>query len=479
MIHFFLGMAYVLALSPPAPAAAEQGKSARGDSPAPVTVIKLTVRPATSLPPALKYRLLPDLEELTFENAAPQWLRAGQLVSQQRPGLTEQQSDWGTGAVALQQLLRPEVNKLLESHRAAFQIAEAAARCNRCEWHLPRLGTQDSQPLLLAETQSLRALAYLLMIRIRLEIAEGDFDQALHALRTGFTLAKHVGEGPTTLHALVGASIAASMLTKVEELIQVPEAPNLYWALTLLPRPFLDPRKPLHGEMAMLSRVFPKDVPTTPLTPEQAQMLLEPALREVGRLLNTPAFSSPDRLFATLQVGLIYPDAKRALVAQGFTAEQVEALPTAQVVALHLERKYNDLHDDVLKWTYVPYWQARAGLTRFEQRVRTFPKQEIQGVFFRLTVPPILHTHTALARTERYLAGLRCAEAIRLHAVTHESRLPATLADITDVPLPIDPITGQGFDSMYTLKGGQAVLELPASDPRSTLGRRYEFTPRR
>jgi hypothetical protein len=314
------------------------------------------------------------------------------------------------------------------------------------------------------------------MIRIRLEIAEGDFDQALHALQTGFALAKHVGEGPTALHALVGASIAASMLSKVEELIQTPEAPNLYWALTLLPRPFLDPSKPLHGEMARLSGVFPKDVPTTPLTPEQAQTLLEPALREVGRLLSTPAVSSPDRLFATLQVGLIYPDAKRALVAQGFTAEQVEALPTAQVVALHLQRKYNDLHDDVLKWTYVPYWQARAGLAQIEQRVRTFPKQEIQGVVFHLTVPSILHTHTALARVERYLAGLRCAEAIRLHAVTHESRLPATLAEVTDVPLPLDPITGKGFDSMYTLKGGQAVLELPASDPRSTLGRRYEFT---
>src|SRR5947207_11838225 len=66
-----------------------------------IPVIQLTVQPMPRLPPALKYRLLPDPRELTPDNAAPTWLRAGQMISQHRPGLTEQQDRWGTSELPL------------------------------------------------------------------------------------------------------------------------------------------------------------------------------------------------------------------------------------------------------------------------------------------------------------------------------------------------------------------------------------------
>jgi hypothetical protein len=61
----------------------------------------------------------------------------------------------------------------------------------------------------------------------------------------------------------------------------------------------------------------------------------------------------------------------------------------------------------------------------------------------------------AQARLERRFAALQCIEAMRLHAATH-GKLPGTLKEITDHPLPLDPIHGQGF--VYSVKGSEARL---------------------
>ena len=63
---------------------------------------------------------------------------------------------------------------------------------------------------------------------------------------------------------------------------------------------------------------------------------------------------------------------------------------------------------------------------------------------------------------------LRIVEAIRMHG-----RLPKNLAEITEVPIPSDPGTGEPFS--YRLKGDTAILE--AVVPRNKVewfGRRYE-----
>jgi hypothetical protein len=50
-------------------------------------------------------------------------------------------------------------------------------------------------------------------------------------------------------------------------------------------------------------------------------------------------------------------------------------------------------------------------------------------------------------------------EAIRAYAAGHEGRLPTALTDITDLPVPQDPATGQPFH--YALTGGKAMLIAP------------------
>ena len=73
----------------------------------------------------------------------------------------------------------------------------------------------------------------------------------------------------------------------------------------------------------------------------------------------------------------------------------------------------------------------------------------------------------AFARTDRQLAALRCIEALRLYAAGHDGKLPPTLDDIKEVPIPSNPVTGKPFS--YRLEGRTAVLEAgggPITRPR-------------
>ena len=83
----------------------------------------------------------------------------------------------------------------------------------------------------------------LLTLRIRYELAEGRPDKAARTLQIGFAMARHVAEEPTLISALVGMAFAGLMENRLEEFVQQPDAPNLYWSLTDLPRPFIDLRK--------------------------------------------------------------------------------------------------------------------------------------------------------------------------------------------------------------------------------------------
>lgn len=60
-------------------------------------------------------------------------------------------------------------------------------------------------------------------------------------------------------------------------------------------------------------------------------------------------------------------------------------------------------------------------------------------------------------RFEANLAALQCVEAIRSYAASHGGQLPQTLADITEVSIPRDPMSDESF--RYTRSGSTAVLE--------------------
>ena len=113
-----------------------------------------------------------------------------------------------------------------------LKLLEFGTRREYCDWSftLPEQRL-DAIEILLPDTQSMRTWARLLALKARVEIAERKLDQAVGTIETGLAFGRHVAEGPFLINALVGMAICNSMLDRLEELIEQPGAPNLYWAL--------------------------------------------------------------------------------------------------------------------------------------------------------------------------------------------------------------------------------------------------------
>ncbi len=448
---------------------------ATAQPPPEIAPVKLTLSPAAAPSPALKYELLPDLKDQTPGNAALEYYRA---FSPEWWGNIRQPKVQETFTNALQtpprDLPRKDLDWLLTNRM--LQQVDHASRREYCDWEMAERLRKEGINLLLPDVQGLRQVALLLAVRARLEIAEGHYDKALYTLQTGFALARNAGNSVTLIQTLVGVAIGQQMVLQLEELVQQPGAPNLYWALTELPHPFFDLRAALQGEKLWLYASLPelRDLETARLTPEQQQNLVNAYTVLDGR---KPTES--ERLEATLFVLRAYPEAKRALIAEGRKPEEVEALPSLQVVLIHSLHQYQRLQDDMFKWYGLPYWEARPHFEQADRRIRQ-ARARLEGVPFIEMIPAILKAAAAPVRLERRVAALRCVEAIRLYAAGHDGKLPGSLDKITEVPIPIDPMTGKAF--AYRVSDDRATLSAPAppgeqANPYNTLT--YELTLRR
>ncbi|MCF7954899.1 MAG: hypothetical protein K9M75_03760 [Phycisphaerae bacterium] len=68
-------------------------------------------------------------------------------------------------------------------------------------------------------------------------------------------------------------------------------------------------------------------------------------------------------------------------------------------------------------------------------------------------------------KLDRLVAALKCLEGIRYYAAIHGGKLPASLADISDLSLPLDPVTQRPF--RYQLGTGKALLGSPVTDKQA------------
>ena len=134
---------------------------------------------------------------------------------------------------------------------------DRASRRAYCDWEMaPRL-REEGISMLLPDVQGLHEFARYLKIRAKLELADRQYDKAAYTLQTGLQLGRHTAHGPTLIQGLVGAAITNIMMGEVEEWVGTPGSPNLYWALTSLPQPFIDLRMGFQGEKLMLENLLP------------------------------------------------------------------------------------------------------------------------------------------------------------------------------------------------------------------------------
>lgn len=473
----------VLAQPPAAPAPDPQ----KADPPQP-HVITLTVSPAAAPVPALKYELLPKLRDRTPGNAALEYQRAymARPTWPRDPDASRKQDEmvtrWEESPV--EKLPVNEVKRFLAGYAGAFRTLDQGARSDRCDWQLTRKLDPDSLMLLLPEVQAHRELARFQKLRVRVDLAENDFDAAVQGLQTGYRLGKDVAEGPMLIQMLVGIAISGVFTNEVDQFIQRPGSPNLYWALTNLPRPFIDPRPALEGETLFFETVFPniRDFEKGPVPADRANAMLEEMLRAFNRYNDEDPKGNDllkviGKFGLAAYVGLHYKDAKAELIAAGRPAEQVEKMPPAQVVALRSVGVYRSLSDDQAKCFSLPYPQARAELAKVRERARKIVAANETDVLvrlFTLTLPATEKVYEAFARTERRFAGLRAVEAVRMHAAANNGQLPKSLADVTLVPVPDDPNTGKPFE--FAAAGNAFTLIAPPPDREpATTGNSFRY----
>jgi hypothetical protein len=442
-------------------------------------VVHVTIRPAAEPVPALKYEFLPEFRDQVSGNAVIHYHRAADLAGKRLSfdNPDEKPTQWLE--MPARDLPLAEVRRFVDREQKVFQELELAARCDQCDWQIREAARREGFSFIFPDIQKLREFANFLKLRARVETAEGKVPEAVRTLRLGFAMARHANQADTLISSLVGAAIAQLMTDQVIELLQIPNAPNLYWALSDLLRPFIDLRGAMQAERLMVNALFPLqesgvDVRKTPLSIQQFQERLE-------HFMGTPPYERTEfRLFLIAITAKAYPEAKRYLLSQGLAAETVEAMPRIQVVFLFSLAEYDRLFDEMLKWQGVPYWQARAGLEKAEQALKLERAREVQLQRLPLAgmlLPAIQKVFFATAKIDRKIAAVRCIEAIRLYAAGHDGKLPGALSEITDVPIPIDPVTGKEFE--YKAEEGKAVLSAPPPQGEKPINGnhlRYELT---
>jgi hypothetical protein len=420
------------------------------DAPAPTeTVIRLTVRPAPAPKPALKYQLLPEMREMNPGNP----IQAYSLCFGEQRNFwyskqaVENREKWQT--MPLKELPLEEMRKWGYGGGNPLRYADYAARLDRPDWQILLQIKREGSKLLLPNIQQLRELASALKVRFRVEIAERRFDDAIVTAKTMLGLSRHLGEHPTLIGNLVGIAVAnLAIASPLEEMIQQPGCPNLFWALTDLPHPFIDLRKGLKGERVFLMADLAPLDDRQAMTDAQLQKAMD-HIRQLMKNINVEKDVSKWLTTLAKDEGYIRA-ARQRLIDSGLAEAKVKTFPPSQVILLDEKLEYEVRRDEAAKVMALPFWQAEPIL-----HARRQPKGEREDTLFAGLATSGRRMKLAQVRLEQRLGLLRCVEALRLHAAEHGGKLPATLADVK-LPLPVDAVTGKLF--VYELKGDTAIV---------------------
>jgi hypothetical protein len=421
-------------------------------------VVKLTVSPAPASTAPMPYPLLPQLRDVNPGNAAVSYLR-GLAMRRGGPKAHKEEDEL---LESLDEPWSPETAKKhpwigpLGAYPPLIEI-DFGARCAYCDWQLLERKSGDEYLRAVDDIQNSRPVLELNSVRIRSAVFERDFGKAAHALQTTFSMARHVGEAPNLIAYAIGNVVARKAVTdRLPEWIAQPDAPSLFWALTDLPEPLIDFRRPLQSHVMdswfpeirqALQEKTPRPIPLDVLE-QRFKKVAGPDLLQ----------KYPDAWKSTLPA--IEPQARAFFAKKGLAKEAVDPLPAAQLALMYLMAQSDLRAAEFSCVQNLPYWQARPILKKWRDERKDGANLE------KLPEPlafhePGLESISVKFRysLEREIALLRHVEALRLYAAQHPGQWPDSLADLRELPLPVDPFTGKGFT--YRRDGKTAIVEAP------------------
>lgn len=408
---------------------------------------RLTVQPMPAPRPAMRYQLLPEVGELNVGNAAQWYLRC---FSEQRLFFFSKQGVEERAQLLTMPLKDIPVEKYKQFGGNALRQADWAARLDSIDWQLiHRLQSDDVEPTQ-PELAALHALALSLQARFRVEIATKSYDDAICTAKTLFAFARHLGENPTEPGSRLGLTVADLALDSLEEMIQQPDCPNLYWALANLPCALVDLHKGIQGSGILMTRRLKSIRDDSIMSDEEIEKIISKLSGMLG-FAREEAGKPPRNLRAALATRARDAEQIRAIrkrLLEGGVAEGlVPSFSPLQVLLIEAKRDYETRRDERVKLLAFFPWQIDA--------LNDAERGTMAGGLFDDFLPPVLELRRQQGRFEQRLALLRLVEALRMYAANHGGKWPATLAELA-VPMSNDPFTGKAFP--YEVKGNIALL---------------------
>src|SRR5262249_36456489 len=150
------------------------------------TVVKFDVEAKAAPKPALRYQLLPEVRELKPGTALQLYLKC---FMEQNAFYHSKESEQDRNRWLEMPLKDLPLDRVRDYGGRPLRFADEAARKERIEWQIAEDIRKDGVHVILSDVMKMRLLAAALRVRLRGEIAEKRFDDAVGTVKTLFKLA--------------------------------------------------------------------------------------------------------------------------------------------------------------------------------------------------------------------------------------------------------------------------------------------------
>ncbi len=294
----------------------------------------------------------------------------------------------------------------------------------------------------------------LLNLRARLAIAEKRWDDVINDCRLGFRLAEVAGHSTDFLVGrLVGFAITGTMFSVIEEAIQYPECPNLYWALAGLPENRLfETRDSIEYESVLISRIFEDTdpLPDHPIGAVAARERIRNMSREADLTMfyavgNEKDQTESTQLLSGMYVVMMAEPSRELLANTPQWGERATDLSAPEAVLRATQLKLARTRDRWVAWSLLPpeLWDEYEVERNAAFAVNESSLDLMESLVSMLT-PAVHAARMAGLRTHQQRNVLLTVEAIRMHAAS-TGQLPTTIQNMRPVPAWRDSIAAKPF----------------------------------
>ena len=433
-------------------------------------IYKMSVTPARESVPAFKYRLTVEPHKTIPGNAVTHYLRSLGENSLNRPWETAQNEfgmevyDWSSLKTKVEDIPLDKLKTVagyfdfyVENH------LRRATLCRDCEWGLAieDLSEREIIEFPLPSVQQTRSMARALLLRNRLAVIEGRYDDSVDHLRMTYQLGQNVGKLRFLVANLVGIAEVRMANQGMVHLMAAKDSPNMYWALAELRRPIVSVRESQRLESSFPLRYCPQliGVEDADYSKEKWREMLAELMDSLQYARTTSGqirLGDKDNLaFAAALAG--FASAKQRLIESGMDAQAVNQMPVAQVILIDAARDCRGFSQDIEKSYYLPFEKAGEFVRTVETQLRESAPTRLGALIVDQLASATAQVRQAEVRAQAQIDILMAIESIRNHIAVHGD-LPKSLDEL-ELPVRDNPFTGKPFNYMF--KGETAVLSLP------------------